>query len=57
MNLVDIDNLWGVACIAFMLWGYHHKQAIFTSQEVDNYKEMFFGALNEIREIKNSSTQ
>ncbi|CAM1340931.1 phage exclusion protein Lit family protein [Tenacibaculum amylolyticum] len=55
MNLNELDNLWGVASLAFKLWGLHFNKSILKPSITEHYKQMFYDTLNDINGIKGSS--
>jgi len=54
LNLPDIDNLWGMACLAIRLWCDYYKVTIDwpKDNQMETYKEMFYFLINKIEIIK-----
>lgn len=55
MSLNELDNLWGVASLAFRFWAIKYNiDYIEYPQSIDSYKELFTITLNKINDIKNT---
>ncbi|WP_281323475.1 phage exclusion protein Lit family protein [Flavobacterium aestivum] len=52
LNLKDLDLQWGMASLAFRLWGNYFKIDFETSKTSENYSEMFYEILSEMNKIK-----
>jgi hypothetical protein len=52
MNLRDIDNIWGISCLAFELWSLANKTQFEIPKNFKNYKELFDLIMDQINNLK-----
>ncbi|WP_452227602.1 phage exclusion protein Lit family protein [Lacinutrix sp. MEBiC02404] len=52
LDLNDLDLQWGMASLAFRLWGNHFKIDFSLPKTSENYSEMFYEVLRQMNEIK-----
>jgi len=48
MDLPDLDNLWALASLPFILWGNYFNKPLAFPKVVDNYKELFDETMNQL---------
>ena len=52
LELDELDNMWGVASLAFRLWSNHYKIKLDLPDKVDNYKQLYYLTISEVKKIK-----
>jgi hypothetical protein len=52
LELDELDNMWGFASLAFRIWANHYKIELDLPLEVDNYKQLYYLTITEVRKIK-----
>jgi hypothetical protein len=53
LDLDEIDNLWGLACLVFTLWKHSHDYNLKEPYKISNYKFLFNYYLEQLDEFKN----
>jgi hypothetical protein len=51
LDLEERDNVWGMASLAFRMWGQHYNINFHTPQVVETYMDLFNGILIELQRI------
>lgn len=52
LNLNDLDMHWGIASLAFRLWGNHYGIEFQLPKSSENYSDIFYEVLSEMNSIK-----
>jgi hypothetical protein len=52
LELNDLDMQWGIASLAFRLWGNHYGIQFQLPKSSENYSEIFYEILLEMNSIK-----
>lgn len=48
LDLVELDNMWGVASLAFRLWSFRYGKEYDLPKAIENYKTLFYLTLAEV---------
>ncbi len=54
LNLEELDNMWGIASLAFKLWANKYHIDLDLPPNVDSYKHLFKLTLEKVEEMKNN---
>ena len=52
LELTELDNIWGIASLAFRLWANHYKVELELPPIVDTYKELYYLTVAKVKELK-----
>ena len=55
MDLNDVDNAWGIAGLAFILWSIHYTKKFELPKEASCFKELYDKILSNVSQIKRES--